>query len=116
MCNLPFELDPQTHFGGIWSSVNLKRYRVYREDYLIGYISSDVADYHRDISLLDNFPLPSVEGDPRKHLKYKPWEEHIKSMNEAEVPLEIPDEWDPPDIEEGGSEFRTYFGRFPLAK
>ena len=111
-----FELDPKTHFDGIWSSVDLKRYRVYREDYSLGYTSSDVADYHRNISLLDDFPLPSVEGDPRKHLKYKPWEEHIKSMNEAEVPLEIPDVWDPPDDEEGGSKSRTYWGRFPLAK
>ena len=111
-----FELDPKTHFDGIWSSVDLKRYRAYREDYSLGYTSSDVADYHRNISLLDDFPLPSVEGDPRKHLKYKPWEEHIKSMNEAEVPLEIPDVWDPPDDEEGGSKSRTYWGRFPLAK
>ena len=113
-----FELDPKTYFDGIWSSVDLKIYRAYREESLIGYTSSDVADYHHDLSLLDDFPLPSVEGNPRKYLQYMPWEEHIKSMNEAEVPLEIPDVWAPPDDddEEGGSEFRIFWGRFPFAE
>ena len=37
-------------------------------------------------------------------------------MNEAEVPSEVPDVWDPPDDEEGGSEYRTYWGRFPFAE
>ena len=61
-----FELDPKTHFDGIWSSVELRRYKAYREDYLIGYASSDVFDYHHDLSLLDDFLLPSVEGNPMK--------------------------------------------------
>jgi hypothetical protein len=113
---LTSELDPKTHFGGIWSSVDLEKYRAYREDYPIDYTSSDVADYHHDLSLLDDFPLPSVEGDARKHLKYIPWEEHIKSMDEADVPLAIPDEWDPAVVEEGGSTYRTYWGRFPFAE
>ena len=81
----------------------------------MGYTSSDVADYHHDLSLLNNFPLPSVEGDPRKHLKYKPWEEHIKSMDEAEVPSAIPAQWDPDAIEdEDGNTHRTYWTGFPF--
>jgi hypothetical protein len=96
--------------------VNLKRYRAYREDYSIGYTSSDVADYHRDLSLLDDFPFPSVEGNPKKYLKYISWEEYIKFMNEAEVPLEIPDAWDPLEVDEGGSEFRTFWSRFPFVE
>jgi len=95
--------------------VDLKN-RAYREDYLIGYTSSDVEDYYHDLSLLDDFPLPSVEGEPKTHLKYIPWEEQIKSMNEAVVRLEIPDEWDPPVVAQGGSEFRTLWGRFPFTE
>jgi len=52
----------------------------------------------------------------RKRLKYIPWEDHIKSMNENEVPLAVPDEWDPTNVEEGGSAYRTYWGRFPFAE
>jgi hypothetical protein len=114
--NLTSELDPKTYFGGIWSSVDLEKYRAYREDYPIDYTSSDVADYHHDLSLLDDFPLPSVEGEPRKHLKYIPWEEYIKSMDEADVPLAIPDEWDPAVVEERGSTYRAYWARFPFAE
>jgi hypothetical protein len=97
--------------------VDLEKYRAYRDDYPIGYTSSDVADYHHDLSLLDDFPLPSVEGEPRKHLKYKPWEEYIKSMKKAHVPLAIPDEWDPAVVEERGSGTRrTYWVQFPFAE
>ena len=112
--NLMFELDPKTHFGGIWSSVDLEKYRTYREDYPMDYTPTDIADYHHDLFLLDDFPLQSVEGEPRKYLKYKPWEEYIKSMDEADVPLAIPDEWDPAVIQEGGSALRAYWGRFPF--
>ena len=114
--NLTSELDPKTYLDGIWSLVNLETYRSYRQDYPIDYASSDIDDYHNDLSLLDDYPLPSVEGDPRKHLKYKTWEKHIESMNEADVPLAIPDEWDPAVIEEGGSAYRAYWGRFPFAE
>jgi hypothetical protein len=96
--------------------VNLKRYRAYRENYSIGYTSSDVVDYQHDLSLLDDFPFPSVKGDPRKYLKYLSWEEYIESMNEAEVPLEIPEVWDPPNVDEDGNEFRTYWSPFPFAE
>jgi hypothetical protein len=89
---------------------------MYREDYHIDYTSSDIADYHNDLSLLDDFPLPSVEGEPREHLKYIPWEEHIKSMDGAEAPLEIPGEWDPLVVEQCGSEARAHWSRFPLAE
>ncbi|KIM47180.1 hypothetical protein M413DRAFT_270783 [Hebeloma cylindrosporum] len=104
--NLISESDPRTYLGGIWSLVDLKRYRAYREDCPISYASNDVADYRHDLSLLDDFPLPSVEGEPTKHLKYVPWEEHIKSMNQTDVPLAIPDEWYPAAAEEGGSTYR----------
>jgi len=110
------ELDPKTYLDGIWSSVNLEKYRAHRDHYPTDYTASDVADYRHDISVLDDFPLPSVEGDPRKHLKYIPWEEYIESMNEADIPLAIPDEWDPAVVEEGGSESRTYWGRFPITE
>ena len=95
--------------------MNLKRYRAY-QDHSIGYTTSDVADYHRDLSLLDDFPLPSVEGDPRKYLKFLSWEEYIESMNEAEIPSEIPEVWDPPEVDEDGSEFRTYWSPFPCVE
>ena len=108
--NLTSEIDPKTYFGGIWSSVDLEKY-----NYPMEYTSSDVADYYHDLSLLDDFPLPSVEGEPRKYLNFAPWEEHIKSMTEAEVPLVIPDEWDPAVIEQGGSTFRSIRARFPCA-
>jgi hypothetical protein len=112
------ELDPKTYFGGIWSSVDLEKYGTgYRIDgYTTGYTSTDVADYDHDLSLLDDFPLPSVEGEPRKHLKYKPWEEFIRSIDEADVPLEIPDEWDPALVPEGGSTHRAFWGRFPFSE
>lgn len=111
------ELDPKTCFGGIWSLVDLEKYGPSsREGYATGYTSSDVADYDHDLFVLDDFPLPSVEGDPRKHLKYKPWEEYIKPMDEADVPLAIPDEWDPAVIPEGGSTNRTFWGRFPFSE
>jgi len=61
--NMTSELDPKTYFGGIWSSVDLKKYRAYRKDHPIDYTSNDVAGYHHDLSLLDDFLLPSVEGD-----------------------------------------------------
>ena len=94
--------------------MNLEKYMVYRQDYPIHYTSSDVADYHYDLSLLDDFPLPSVEGDPRKHLKYIPWEEHIKSMDKVEIPLAIPVEWDP-DLIGDGNTYRTYWTGFPFS-
>ena len=99
--------------------MDLETYRTYREDYPMDYTSSDVVDYHHDLSLLDDFPLPSVEGDPTKHLKYIPWEEYTKSMNEANVPLVIPDEWNPAVVEEGvwtEEGGRTYWVRFPFAE
>ena len=96
--------------------MDLEKYGAYRDDYPIGYTSNDVADYHHGLSLLDDFPLPSVEGEPTKRLKYKAWEEHIKSMDKADVPLEIPDEWDPAVIPEGGSTYRTFWGRFPFSE
>jgi len=113
-CNLTSELDPKTYFGGIWSSVDLEKYRAYRKDYPIDYTSTDVADYHRDLSLLDDFPLPSVEGEPRKHLKYIPWEEYIKSMNEIDVPLAIPNEWDSAVIKHRRNTYRAYWAKFPF--
>ena len=116
MRNLTSELDPKTYFGGIWSSVDLAKYRVYCEYYPIDYTSSDIADYRCDLSLLNNFPLPSLEGDPREHLKYIPWEEHIKSMNEADIPLAIPDEWDPAVITEDGITYQEYWSRFLFAE
>jgi hypothetical protein len=98
--------------------MELEKYLGYRKGDLIDYTSSDIADYHHDFSLLDDFPLPSVEGEPGKHLKYKPWEEHIKSMEEAAIPLAIPDEWDPDKVvdKEGGSTYREYWSQFPFAK
>ncbi|KIM37236.1 hypothetical protein M413DRAFT_448725 [Hebeloma cylindrosporum] len=110
--------DPKLYFGGIWSSVDLKEYMADRADYPKEYTSSDVADYHHDLSLLDDFPLPSVvEGEPAKRLKYKPWEEHIKSMNAADVPMAIPSEWDPTVAEESESMMlRTSWCRFPLVE
>ena len=96
--------------------MDLEKYRAYRDHYPADYTASDVADYRHDISLLDSFPLPSVEGDPRKHLKYMPWEEYIESMNEADIPLAIPDEWDPAVVEEGASASRTYWGQFPITE
>ena len=97
--------------------MDLEKYWAYREYYPIDYTSSDVADYQHDFSLLDDFPLPSVEleGEPKKHLKYQPWEEHIKSMDQADVPLVIPNEWDPHVIKEGGITNRTHWARFPFA-
>ena len=112
--NLTSELDPKTCFDGLWSSVDLEIYKTYREDYPIDYTSSEIADYHHDLSLLDDFPLPSLEGDPRKHLKYIPWEEHIKSMDGVGISLAIPDEWDPVVTVEGGSAHRAYWARFPF--
>jgi len=38
------------------------------------------------------------------------------SMNEVDIPLAIPDEWDPAVVEEGGSVYRTYWSRFPFAE
>jgi len=89
--------------------VDLEKYWAYREYYPIDYTSSDVADYQHD---LDDFPLPLVEGEPKKHLKYK---EHIKSMNRANVPLAIPNEWDPHVIKGGGIVNRTDWTGFPFA-
>jgi hypothetical protein len=96
--------------------VDLEKYRAYRKDHPIDYTSTDVADYHNDLSLLDDFPLPSLEGEPRKHLKYIPWEEYIKSMNEADVPLGIPNEWDSTVIKQRRSTYRAYWAKFPLAE
>ena len=95
--------------------MDLEKYWAYREYYPIDYTSSDVADYQYDLSLLDDFPLPSLQGEPKKHLKYKPWEEHIKSMKRADVPLAIPNEWDPHVIKEGGIVNRTDWTGFPFA-
>ena len=69
--NLTSQLDPKTYSYGIWSSVDLETYWAYHKYYPIDYMSSDVADYRHEVSLLDNFPLPSVEGAPKKHLKYQ---------------------------------------------
>ena len=96
--------------------MDLAKCRVYGEYCPIDYTSSDIADYHHDLSLLDDFPLPIVEGDSRKHLKYKPWEEHIRSMNEADIPLAIPDEWDPAVITEDGITYRAYWSGFPFSE
>ena len=91
--------------------MDLEKYGIYRKDHPMGYTSSDVDDYHQDLSLLDDFPLPSVEGE--SHLKYISWEKYIKSMKNADVPLAIPDEWDPVVI---GSTYRAYWSRFPFTE
>ena len=128
--------------------IDIQKYRKHRRFYPIEYTSDDVVNYQHDVSLLDDFPLPSVlecegglgggsegkgegevegegelkgkgedktKGELRKHLKYIPWEDHIKSMNQNDIPLAIPDEWDPTvrDDERGD---RTYWGRFPLSE
>ena len=108
--NLTSQLDPKIYFGGIWSSVDLEEYGAYREDYPIDYTLNDVADYHHDLSLLDDFPLPSVEGEPGKHLKYIPGKNTSNPWTKVMFPWLFRMNGTPPSL----SKVQAHIGRIGL--
>jgi len=64
---------------------------------LYPYTSKEASDYLSDIDVLDEFPLPSLPIGTLPYLRYTPWEEFVKSMNDSEIPASIPNTWSPFD-------------------
>ena len=53
----------------------------------------DIDDFAYDESVLEEFPLPSLADGCLPYLKYRPWEEHIRTLVEKDIPEEIPNTW-----------------------
>jgi len=89
----------KSYNGGIWSCldarINARAFKRYFSPY--PYTLEEASDYLSDIDVLDEFPLPSLPIGTLPYLRYTPWEEFIKTMNDSEIPASIPGTWSPFD-------------------
>ena len=89
----------KSYHGGIWSclAARINAGAFDRDFSLYPYTLEEASDYLSDIDVLDEFPLPSLPTGMLPYLRYTPWEEFIKTMNDSEIPASIPGTWSPFD-------------------
>ena len=89
----------KSYHGGIWSCldarISARAFSKYFSPY--PYTLEEALDYLSDIDVLDEFPLPSLPTGTLPYLRYTPWEEFTKTMNNSEIPASIPSTWSPFD-------------------
>jgi len=89
----------KSYHGGIWTFLNARLDAgVPKEQFsAYPYTQEETLDYLSDIDVLDEFPLPSLPAGTLPYLRYTPWEEFVKTMNDSEIPASIPSTWSPFD-------------------
>ena len=89
----------KSYHGGIWTWLDARNDagNFKRDLSLYPYTLEETLDYLSDIDILDEFPLQSLPTGTLPYLRYTPWEEFIKTMNDSEIPASIPGTWSPFD-------------------
>jgi len=89
----------KSYHGGIWAHLDARiNAGAFQRDFSPHpYTLEEASDYLSDIDVLDEFPLPSLPIGNLPYLRYTPWEEFVKTMNDSEIPTSIPSTWNPFD-------------------
>ncbi|KAF9563209.1 hypothetical protein CPC08DRAFT_760974 [Agrocybe pediades] len=120
-----FEEDPDKHegistyYGGIWSLLETNEDH---QHYMFGsrmisseYTKEQLYDYLSDIEVLKDYPLPTAETS-KPLLHFITWEEHVKTLEESEIPDYLPETWLSYNAEYFYSlHSRSFLALFPLS-